>query len=108
MGRFSGKVGYGVTVETAPDVWKDVITERPYMGSVLNETVSNSESEKVNDDIRLSSRISIVADPFALGNFVNIKYVIDDGGVYWDVTSVEIKRPRLILSTGGVYVGPTA
>lgn len=105
MARFYGKVGYGLTVETAPDVWSDVITERDYYGDVLNDTVSFEESDKVNDDLRLSSRISIVADPYALGNFSDIKYVLDAGGVYWSVTSVEVQRPRLILSTGGVYNG---
>lgn len=106
MARFYGKVGYGVTVETEPDVWSDSITERDYYGNVLNETVSREDSEKVNDDIRLSSRISVVADPFALGHYSDIKYVVDEGGVFWEVTSVELKRPRLILSTGGVYNGP--
>jgi hypothetical protein len=106
MARFFGKVGYGVTVETAPDVWSDSITERDYYGEVLNDTVSQEESDKVNDDVSLSSRISIVADPYALGNYSDIKYVIDGGGVYWRVTSVQVKRPRLILSTGGVYSGP--
>lgn len=105
MARFYGKVGYGVTVETEPDVWSDSITERDYYGNVLNETVSQEDSDKVNNDLRLSSRISIVADPFALGHYSDIKYVVDDGGVYWAVTSVELKRPRLILSTGGVYNG---
>lgn len=105
MGRFAGKVGYGVTAETAPDVWSDSITERPYKGKVLNETVSHVESEKVNEDLRFSSRISIMADPFALGHFTNIKYVVDESGVYWAVTSVELKRPRLILSTGGIWDG---
>lgn len=106
MARFFGKVGYGVTAETSPDVWSDSITERDYYGSVLNETVSHEESDKVNDDLRLSSRISIVADPFAFEHWSNIKYVVDESGVYWTVTSVQIKRPRLILSTGGVYSGP--
>lgn len=106
MGRFAGKVGYGVTVETAPDVWSDSITERSYKGEVLNETVSHVESDKVNEDLKFSSRISIVADPFALGHFTNIKYVVDESGVYWSVSSVQLKRPRLILSTGGIYDGP--
>lgn len=105
MARFYGKVGYGVTAETAPDVWSDTIVERAYYGDVLNETVSHVDSDKVNSDLSLSSRISIVADPFALGHFSDIKYVIDEGGVYWEVNSVQLKRPRLILSTGGVYNG---
>lgn len=105
MARFFGKVGYGVTVKTAPDVWSDRIVERDYYGTRLNETVSHETDEKVNDDLRLSSRISIVADPFSFEHYSNIKYVVDEGGVYWAVTSVQLKRPRLILSTGGVYNG---
>ncbi len=105
MARFYGKVGYGVTVETAPDVWSDVIIERDYYGDVLSDTASFEESDKVNNDVRLSSRISVVADPYSLGNYSNIKYVIDAGGVYWAVTSVEPQYPRLILSTGGAYNG---
>lgn len=105
MARFFGKVGYGVTVETAPDVWSDSITERDFKGSVLNETVSHAESDKVNEDLRLSSRISFIADPFAFEHWFNIKYVVDESGAYWSVTSVQVKRPRLILSTGGVYNG---
>lgn len=105
MARFFGKVGYGVTVETDLDVWSDNILERDYYGTVLNDTVSHEESDKVNDDLRLSSRISIVADPYAFEHYSNIKYVVDESGVFWAVTSVQVKRPRLILSTGGVYNG---
>lgn len=106
MARFSGKVGYAVTVETAPDVWMPVFTERDYYGTILNDTVAHGGTDKVNEDPTLSSRISIVADPYALGNWSDIKYVVDEVGAFWEVTSVQIKRPRLILSTGGVYDGP--
>jgi hypothetical protein len=105
MARFFGKVGYATRSQTAPGVWSDTITERDYYGEYLNQTVSDSDAEKVNDDTSLSSRISIVADAFALGDFRNIKYVVDESGVFWEVTSRELKRPRLILSTGGVYSG---
>ena len=106
MARFYGKVGYAMRVETAPSVWSDSIVERDLYGSVLNQTASSEESDKVNDDVRLSSRISVVADAFELGHYRNIKYIVDEGGVYWKVTSRELRRPRLILSTGGVYTGP--
>lgn len=108
MARFFGKVGYAVSGELVDGVWSDSIVERDYYGKYLNETVTQEESDKVNNDVRLSSRISVVADPYALGHYSNIKYVIDDGGVYWEITSRELKRPRLILSTGGVYHGPKA
>ena len=106
MTRFHGKVGYATPGEVVDGVWSDSILEVPYYGSVLNETANTNESEKVNADAKLSSRISLVADAYAMGHYSNIKYVIDGGGVFWQVTSVELKRPRLIISTGGIYHGP--
>lgn len=109
MARFYGKIGYGVPGELVDGVWSDTIKERDLNGKYLNETVSHDQDdEKVNADMRFSSRISVVADPFIEGHFSDIKYIIDEGGVYWVVTSVELKRPRLVLSTGGVYHGPKA
>lgn len=106
MARFHGIVGYGVSGELVDGVWSDSITERAYYGTILNETQTHESSEKVNDDRRLSQRISIVADAYALGNYFDIKYVEDEAGTLWTVQSIELKRPRLILSMGGVYHGP--
>jgi hypothetical protein len=105
MARFYGKIGYGVSTETVLGVWSDEITERAYYGNVLNSLRSQSASEKVNDDIRLQNRISIIADAYALGNYLQIKYV-EWAGFLWTVISVDVERPRLILSLGGVYNGP--
>lgn len=106
MARFYGKVGYSSQGELVGGVWSDGITERAYFGDVVNETRTDGSSDKVNDDIRLSERINIVADAFAFANFADIKYV-ERMGVLWSVTSVEVQHPRLILSLGGVYHGPT-
>lgn len=108
MARFYGVIGFSQPGELISGVYKDVIVERPYTGKILNETINSNEEEKIHEDVRLSSRISIVADGFALGNYANMKYVKSDDGVFWTVNSVELKRPRLILSTGGVYHGPIA
>ena len=105
MARFSGRIGYATRVQSAPGVWSNTITERSHKGRYLNRTVTDSADDKVNVDRDLSSRISIVADAFMRGNYRNIKYVVDEEGVFWAVTSRELKRPRLILSTGGVYDG---
>jgi hypothetical protein len=105
MARYYGKIGYGVSQETVPGVWSDEITERDYYGEVLNDLRATSASEKVNDDIRLQHRISIVADAYALGNYLQIKYV-EWAGSFWKVESIDVERPRLILSLGGVYNGP--
>lgn len=107
MSKYYGRIGFAVTEETAPGVWKEQMSWRYYYGDILKDTSRrSSNSEKLNDDIEISSNISIVADPFAYDNFFNIKCV-ELYGTYWKVSSVEPQQPRLILSLGGVYNGPT-
>lgn len=104
--RFHGNVGYGESAETAPGVWKDVITEREYYGDVIRNTRQLQQGVSANDDIVVGNRISIVADQYATQYFAKIKYVAWEGTL-WKVTDVEVQRPRLILSIGSVYDGPT-
>jgi len=110
MARFHGEVGYGKSVESPPDSgkWIDEITEKAYTGDVIRNTRSlEASGEKLNDDISLGNSISVVADQYAIENYAFIKYVRWDG-VLWRVTNVEVRRPRLILSFGGVYNGQVA
>jgi hypothetical protein len=107
MARFSGKVGYGIAVETGPGVWEDQITERNYFGDVLRDTRSLTNEDKVNNDILVRNSISIVADAYANENFHAIRYV-EWMGKRWRVTDVEVRRPRLLLSLGEVWNGPTS
>lgn len=109
MARFYGTIGYGKSVETAIDsgIFVDEMTERTYQGDVIRDNQNLQESpNKVNDDITVSNTISIVADQYAIDNFIYIKYVTWSG-LRFKVISVEVKRPRLILNIGGVYNGPT-
>lgn len=107
--RFHGEVGYGESVETPADsgVWEMQITEFPYFGDVVRNSRRLESGESVNDDITVGNRISIVADQYAIEHFHKIKYVRWAGNP-WKVTSVEVQAPRLILSLGGIYNGPTA
>lgn len=108
MARFYGIVGYGESVETPADsgIWVDDITEITYQGDIVRDTRNLQEiPEKLNEDLTVSNSISIVADQYAIENFIFIRYVIWSG-VRWKVNNVEVKRPRLILSLGGVYHGP--
>lgn len=109
MARFYGEVGYADTEETPAEsgVWEDVITEASYQGDVIRNTRNLLAGNKVNDDVSVSNSISVVADQFAIDNFLKIKYVRWNG-VPWTVTSVEVRSPRLILNLGSVYNGPTA
>lgn len=109
MARFSGEVGYGTTVESpaGSGVWVDQITEILYFGDVERSIRRYPESETLHPDLAVNNSISIVADEYANQHFFNIKYV-RWAGVNWTVTSVEVRSPRLILSLGSVYNGPTA
>jgi hypothetical protein len=105
--RFYGKVGFGETVETAPGVWDDVITEIAYYGDVVRNTRQYRDAQKVNDDLTVNNSISIVADPYANEHIFAMRYVGWQGAL-WDVSDVEVQSPRLLLTLGGVYSGPKA
>ncbi len=102
MAKFYGKVGYLSTEETSPDVYSEVLTERLYKGDVLRNQKRYQASEGLNDDVIVNNSISIVADSYAYENAFAIKYV-QWMGVLWKVISIEIQRPRIILSLGGKY-----
>lgn len=102
MAKFYGKIGYGLTAETVPGVWKATNVEKDAIGEYVRNINRNKSSDKVNDDITLQNTISIVMDPYAAENFRFIKYVKIDG-VAWKVNSVEVQWPRLILDLGGEY-----
>lgn len=108
MAKFHGEVGYGESVETptGSGVWVDQITEFAYYGDVIRNTRALEQKDQLNSDISVGNSISIVADQQAIDHFFKIKYV-RWAGVLWTVTSVEVKSPRLILSLGSVYNGPT-
>ena len=104
MARWCGKVGYvSEQTETSPGVWKDTIVERIYKGDAIKLSSRwSGSSDSVNDDITIDNQISIVADPFAYQNFTSMKYV-EFMGAKWKITNIEVRRPRLILTIGGLY-----
>lgn len=106
--RFFGVVGYGESSETLPGsgIWEDVITEVNYTGDVFRDTRKLEPGDNLNNDLSVNNSISIVADEKANKHFYNIKYVVWQG-IRWTVGSVEVKPPRLLLTLGGVYNGPT-
>ena len=109
MAKFHGNVGYGISVEDPVDsgVFVDTIVEKPYFGDVIRNTRRlDPASDTVNLDISVGNSISILANEYAFEHWHLIKYVQWEGHL-WTVTSVEVQRPRLILSIGKVYNGPT-
>ena len=109
MARFHGKVGYGISEEKPKNsgVWVDTITEYAYTGDVIRNTRSlEGSDQQLNPNIKVGNSISIVADQYAVEHFFAIKYV-EWMGTLWTVTQIEVKSPRLVLSLGSVYNGPT-
>ena len=104
MAKFHGVIGYVKSTETSTDVWEPVATEHECYGDVVSDTRRWQSGQNLNDDLVVNERISIVADSFANQNIQAMKYV-KWMGVYWDITSINVLRPRIILTLGGVYNG---
>lgn len=104
MAKFYGVIGYQVTEETEPGIFQENIIENTYIGDIIKNSRRLEQSNKVNDDINISNRISIIADPFANNNFHAMRY-IEFMGAKWKIKEVEVEYPRLILSIGGLYNG---
>ncbi len=104
MTKFAGLVGYATQEETVPGVWSPV--EKPVMmkGDVISQASSVQNDGKVNSDITLNHRVSLIGDAYAFENYYNLKW-IDLNGRKWEISSVELRRPRLIVSVGGLYNG---
>ena len=102
MARWSGKVGYEITADDGTGVARRTQVDKTYYGDLDRMGRRLQTGEGTNDSITLSNEISLVADAFAYEHFHDIRYV-EIGGALWEVTSVQVGHPRLILSIGGVY-----
>ena len=102
MTKWFGNIGFAETKETAPGVWEEIITVKPYYGDLLQNMRRLEAPDKVNDDITISNEISIVSDPYVGQNFHSIRYA-EFMGTKWKVTSISVEFPRLRLTLGGVY-----
>ena len=105
MTKYSGKIGFVFdSTEVRPGIWDTSVIERQYYGDIIRNSRRLESDDKVNGDINVSNEFSIVADAYAYENFFAMRY-INWMGVNWKITNVEVQRPRLILSIGGVYNG---
>ena len=103
MAKFAGLVGYVTQEETVPGVWSPVDSSRIMRGDIIT-LGSGQNGDKVNSDITLNHRVSLVGDAYAFGNYFNIRW-IELHGMKWEVSSVEVQRPRIIVSLGGLWNG---
>lgn len=106
MARFYGKVGFGQTENEGNGVYTEVIQYRMYYGDITSNSRMVHNEQTVNPDLSVSNVVSILSDTHANEHFSAIRYV-EWAGTLWKVTSVDQQSPRLLLSLGGVYNGPT-
>lgn len=106
MTRFFGEVGY-VTTTRSGGVSEYIATERQYYGNELRSLRYFRQGESILGEVSQQTRISVLADGYMLENYYDIRYLMK-AGVAWTVSSVEVERPRLILTLGDRYNGPLA
>lgn len=107
MGKFFGKVGYVTQVDDGYGVYDDRVKLVSYYGEVTrNARRWEQSSEQLHDSLVLNNLISIMADDYAYEHFYEIRFV-EYMGSFWKVTNIEIQRPRITLTLGGVYNGNT-
>lgn len=102
--RFYGKVGYVKHVETAPGVYEEATIERNYYGDLTRNASKWENSSGVNDNIIVTNVVSLIADPYAYENFAYMRY-IEFMGALWEINTIEVERPRIKLTLGGLYNG---
>lgn len=104
MAKFAGLVGYVTQEESVPGVWSPVENPRMMKGDIIRDSASIQNDAKINSDITLNHRVSLIGDAYAFHNYYSIKW-ININGKKWEVSSVEMQRPRLIVTVGGPYNG---
>lgn len=106
MAKFYGAVGFSETKETRPGVYEGVIVEKKYYGDSKKAARRLEPGLSVNDNVVMDTVISILPDGYGFQHYFVIRYV-KWMGVAWKVSHVDVQAPRLILTLGDVYHGPT-
>ena len=111
MEKFYGMIGFSTDCkegfgENAGIAKEGPIIERPYYGDIIELSHKYSQGESIIDDIQIDIQISIMADDYAEMHMMDIKYA-PYHGILLKVNKITPRRPRLILTVGGLYNGPT-
>lgn len=109
MAKFYDSIGFAYQEEgtgSHEGVALDRTIEYRYYGDVLRNTRKWEAGSDIHDNLVINNQISIVADDFAYSHLFAMKYVRWMGNL-WSITNVEPQRPRILITLGGVYNGPT-
>lgn len=102
--KWYGEIGFKEYVETEPGMFIPKVFPYPYMGDIQNLSWKEMQGDKINADLHISNKLSIIADQNLQQNFHKIAYVTF-GGAKWTVSDVTVDpdRPRLNLMLGSLY-----
>lgn len=107
MARFYGAIGFAITEEVRPGVFKEIYKERMYKGDVSKSNRRWNNSEYLNDNLDIMNDISIIADNFMNSHFGVMRYVRWMNQTFEIVSAViDTDRHRVVLSLGGVFNVP--
>ena len=104
LARFSGVIGYALTVESSPGVWSNQIVEKKYRGDIISNQRQIQPGENLNDNVTIENSISIIANAYAYENIGIMKYVVMYNAA-WKIKSFSVERPRISITIGEVYNG---
>ena len=104
--KYYGEIGFSETVQTDIDIWETVIREYTYAGDINRVSTGWKTGDHLNDDLTISMEISFIGDVHALENYNNIRYAVWRGTKY-RVTNISEEHPRITLTLGGEYNGPS-
>lgn len=104
--KYYGAIGFSEDdVEVRPGVFRAQIVEYNYAGDYNRVSTSYRTNQHLNDDLTVSSEISIIGDSHAFQNMNRIVYACWRG-TKWKVINIDdSSHPRLILTIGGEYNG---
>lgn len=102
--KFYGVLGYIYDHEVEPGIWTSNAEEREAFGDVLSNVRRWESGGDVLQDVTTTNRLSVVVDRFLCEHMGAMRYV-KWNGTTWEIRSVELVRPRAILTLGGVYEG---
>lgn len=102
--KYSGKIGFAVQIEKAPGVWEDQITERDYVGDILQRTESFTTGTTMMPQVRTVTSVSVLSDGLLKEKYNDIRY-ITYMGVKWMPSSIVSEWPRIEIFFGDQYNG---
>lgn len=103
MSKFYDKIGFVLTHEVSPGVWKPSYDEIFYSGDVVQTNYRWDDQSKINPDLEINHTISILCDNFVMQNMFALQYVCYMGR-RWRVTKITVNPPRMLLTLGAEYI----